>query len=103
MEVQEMKGWVVGSTGEIIFFQAEDGIRDIGVTGVQTCALPIRSEERRDEGEDRVDAALVPPGDTLHRVVVPLLGRALEADGVALGSPEEGEERLREPLVRERG
>src|SRR3712207_9259552 len=22
-------------------FQAEDGIRDIGVTGVQTCALPI--------------------------------------------------------------
>src|SRR3712207_1237630 len=25
------------------FFQAEDGIRDIGVTGVQTCALPIFS------------------------------------------------------------
>src|SRR3712207_9040450 len=24
-----------------VFFQAEDGIRDIGVTGVQTCALPI--------------------------------------------------------------
>src|SRR5258707_5021936 len=23
------------------FFQAKDGIRDIGVTGVQTCALPI--------------------------------------------------------------
>src|SRR5438445_4975831 len=23
------------------FFQAEDGIPDIGVTGVQTCALPI--------------------------------------------------------------
>src|SRR3712207_8513098 len=23
------------------FFEAEDGIRDIGVTGVQTCALPI--------------------------------------------------------------
>ena len=31
------------------FFQAEDGIRDIGVTGVQTCALPIyvdRLDER---------------------------------------------------------
>src|SRR3712207_6977485 len=27
----------------IFFFQAEDGIRDIGVTGVQTCALPIYS------------------------------------------------------------
>src|SRR5438445_6703092 len=26
---------------EFFFFQAEDGIRDIGVTGVQTCALPI--------------------------------------------------------------
>src|SRR3712207_4619149 len=26
------------------FFQAEDGIRDIGVTGVQTCALPIFRE-----------------------------------------------------------
>src|SRR3712207_8499711 len=25
----------------IFFFQAEDGIRDIGVTGVQTCAVPI--------------------------------------------------------------
>src|SRR3712207_8741430 len=25
----------------LVFFQAEDGIRDIGVTGVQTCALPI--------------------------------------------------------------
>src|SRR3712207_8137467 len=27
--------------GYFFFFQAEDGIRDIGVTGVQTCALPI--------------------------------------------------------------
>src|SRR5947209_16459410 len=26
------------------FFQAEDGIRDIGVTGVQTCALPISAK-----------------------------------------------------------
>src|SRR5690606_39483022 len=33
----------------IFFFQAEDGIRDFHVTGVQTCALPISSggEERR--------------------------------------------------------
>src|SRR3712207_8327388 len=28
------------------FFQAEDGIRDIGVTGVQTCALPIWARSR---------------------------------------------------------
>src|SRR5690606_40110057 len=26
---------------EYFFFQAEDGIRDFHVTGVQTCALPI--------------------------------------------------------------
>src|SRR3989475_1920903 len=26
---------------DIFFFQAEDGIRDLTVTGVQTCALPI--------------------------------------------------------------
>src|SRR2546429_9326686 len=25
----------------VLFFQAEDGIRDVAVTGVQTCALPI--------------------------------------------------------------
>src|SRR3712207_7956153 len=29
----------------VFFFQAEDGIRDIGVTGVQTCALPIYADE----------------------------------------------------------
>src|SRR5699024_11468119 len=28
----------------LFFFQAEDGIRDRNVTGVQTCALPISSE-----------------------------------------------------------
>src|SRR5256886_7153679 len=31
------------------FFQAEDGIRDLTVTGVQTCALPI---SRRDFSHD---------------------------------------------------
>src|SRR5256884_6544847 len=29
------------SYGCFFFFQAEDGIRDVAVTGVQTCALPI--------------------------------------------------------------
>src|SRR2546429_4893253 len=37
-----------GGAGRIFFFfQAEDGIRDVAVTGVQTCALPI-SMARRD-------------------------------------------------------
>src|SRR3989449_9425796 len=34
------------------FFQAEDGIRDVAVTGVQTCALPI-SHRAHDLGGDR--------------------------------------------------
>src|SRR2546430_5833806 len=29
----------------VFFFQAEDGIRDLTVTGVQTCALPISAAE----------------------------------------------------------
>src|SRR5256886_4584395 len=33
---------MIGMTSEcFFFFQAEDGIRDLTVTGVQTCALPI--------------------------------------------------------------
>src|SRR5207302_7063623 len=32
------------------FFQAEDGIRDFHVTGVQTCALPISSRRRLQAG-----------------------------------------------------
>src|SRR5205809_1445697 len=32
------------------FFQAEDGIRDVAVTGVQTCALPISFYKPPDDG-----------------------------------------------------
>src|SRR2546422_10685556 len=40
------------------FFQAEDGIRDVAVTGVQTCALPIsaaraRRVSHREAGDDQ--------------------------------------------------
>src|SRR5256885_11264185 len=34
-------GCVGARACEVFFFQAEDGIRDYKVTGVQTCALPI--------------------------------------------------------------
>src|SRR2546430_11232041 len=34
------------------FFQAEDGIRDLTVTGVQTCALPISELNRAGSGLD---------------------------------------------------
>src|SRR5260370_32850692 len=36
----ERQGWQLGERS-VFFFQAEDGIRDSSVTGVQTCALPI--------------------------------------------------------------
>src|SRR5687768_17778121 len=38
-----MKNDGVRQVGKVnyFFFQAEDGIRDVAVTGVQTCALPI--------------------------------------------------------------
>ena len=35
------RGGGVGGVVGVFFFQAEDGIRDDLVTGVQTCALPI--------------------------------------------------------------
>src|ERR1039457_2037256 len=35
------------------FLQAEDGIRDYKVTGVQTCALPICDRRRRVVRDDR--------------------------------------------------
>src|SRR5256885_2505574 len=54
------------------FFQAEDGIRDYKVTGVQTCALPIclhrgRAARRaagaaRRDAPGRAGAAAVQPG-----------------------------------------
>src|SRR5260370_7977704 len=55
------------------FFQAEDGIRDSSVTGVQTCALPISMNE---------GARIYAPGGVLletgNRLEQPGLVRALE-------------------------
>src|SRR5690606_39357770 len=44
-------GTSVLTLGVVFFFQAEDGIRDFHVTGVQTCALPILFDELHDLGE----------------------------------------------------
>src|SRR2546429_3566747 len=45
---------------EVFFFQAEDGIRDVAVTGVQTCALPI---------------SVLPPSEEWHEILKPMLLR----------------------------
>src|SRR2546429_4328187 len=42
------------------FFQAEDGIRDVAVTGVQTCALPILDANGDPWGLDRIDQGALP-------------------------------------------
>src|SRR2546429_4498939 len=71
------------------FFQAEDGIRDVAVTGVQTCALPIyttqsiaqdvpvRSERAARKGGRAQDQTVqvvasdcLPGGSTARRLVV---------------------------------
>src|SRR5256886_4970709 len=41
----------------LFFFQAEDGIRDLTVTGVQTCALPIYADARPEDGALLTDRA----------------------------------------------
>src|SRR5438105_7158303 len=51
----------------IFFFQAEDGIRDPLVTGVQTCALPICTEQfRKADANHRL--ITIPTGDGMALV-----------------------------------
>src|SRR5215813_14861980 len=45
--------------GFFFFFQAEDGIRDADVTGVQTCALPISWETDKGAGISEATAQRV--------------------------------------------
>src|SRR5204863_7059429 len=45
------------ANGCSFFFHAEDGIRDLYVTGVQTCALPIYSTRRARTANRRVARA----------------------------------------------
>src|SRR3989454_4659085 len=54
------------------FFQAEDGIRDYKVTGVQTCALPISILSDKDLDPPEVRRSL---RARLQRCQVHLLGR----------------------------
>src|SRR5688572_30963118 len=74
------------------FFQAEDGIRDLTVTGVQTCALPISILCLLPGSRNREIEALWPVFmETFHRihdfapdiqVIVPTLPHLIEKFGV---------------------
>src|SRR2546427_220406 len=47
------------------FFQAEDGIRDLTVTGVQTCALPICNVGGKSDWVSRIGARVLPTSVTV--------------------------------------
>src|SRR5256884_526727 len=67
---------VLGRTDVLFFFQAEDGIRDVAVTGVQTCALPISL--------DLFEFPQIPgEGELLTRPSRNLLGAALSEERAA--------------------
>src|SRR5438874_2823610 len=75
----------------LFFFQAEDGIRDLYVTGVQTCALPIWSPcnlalaGRRPPVPRCRSWLLLRPAEDLgpQRVTPPLQARLHRPDGHA--------------------
>src|SRR5206468_7588143 len=72
--------------GYYFFFQAEDGIRDLIVTGVQTCALPISAAAPRASGRAATPSA--PPSRAVRAVadrrgLLRLRLRARVADGAA--------------------
>src|SRR6266436_8289577 len=54
------------------FFQAEDGIRDVAVTGVQTCALPIlgKGMSRGPKGQPR-QAGVAGPAAVSLALIIP--------------------------------
>src|SRR5207302_6409327 len=76
----------------VFFFQAEDGIRDFHVTGVQTCALPIcpspghlmiRPQDefvdaRRNDWEALDQLLGKDRGKGLHRLDAPAISRSEE-------------------------
>src|SRR5258708_37756018 len=69
------------------FFQAEDGIRDDLVTGVQTCALPISRREAR--GSGKIVKGLSATCADEFRLPAPV-GRALLARAAAREAEESG-------------
>src|SRR5690554_7754507 len=76
--------------GHFFFFQAEDGIRDADVTGVQTCALPIFKFE---SGAHRVQR--VPATESQGRIHTSACTVAVMAEAEEAGDIEIRNEDLR--------
>src|SRR5256885_6122674 len=79
------------------FFQAEDGIRDYKVTGVQTCALPICLEDVL--GEHVGDEVLEVQRRGLE---VQALGRRRQGHAQAMARPQQESPELPPPWKAER-
>src|SRR2546430_2146557 len=62
------------------FFQAEDGIRDLTVTGVQTCALPILGDLVHPTSEMARVIGAVAKGDLTQTMALDLDGRSLQGE-----------------------
>src|SRR5256886_13494201 len=54
----------------VVFFQAEDGIRYLTVTGVQTCALPILAQLGDVAGERAAVRLVLERRDDRHRAAI---------------------------------
>src|SRR3989449_7668685 len=93
----------------LFFFQAEDGIRDVAVTGVQTCALPISSGRTARErpppstaSRGRSRSRRVPSGSAARRSAAsrPTRSRSGEGrvgeEGRSRGSPDYLKKKKRE-------
>src|SRR2546421_8049760 len=78
------------------FFQAEDGIRDLIVTGVQTCALPISALPARAARESRPHHRGIQPGDRAGRPEPPGGCDRSVPEGVGDGSAAGGRARSEE-------
>src|SRR5260370_5424486 len=64
------------------FFQAEDGIRDSSVTGVQTCALPIYAGRLRITQAERINKSRLTQSNAQPTsVIVPLNPTSSVASG----------------------
>src|SRR3712207_2272756 len=77
-----------------VFFQAEDGIRDIGVTGVQTCALPIFSG-----GYKGVFPAVADVESIMHYHRASVIGHAHSTWGVLEDNPTQDQIRANGSLL----
>src|SRR5688572_31729271 len=60
------------------FFQAEDGIRDLTVTGVQTCALPILAKGLACAVHVNPDVVVRADREKLRQVLLNLLSNAVK-------------------------